>query len=442
MEKLTNMKIWHDLPALIVEEDGDKKLVVFSNLNGEFVACKINYNDKDDETYRELKKEGFFDCLKNTTQYNSDELTLVLSLTEKCNCRCRYCFLDANVCGKVMTEELLKNSIDKAIELAKGRTINLSAFGGEPGTEAELLEKMVNYSKSIKNQKFKYSITTNGIFGKKVLDLLIDNDFSVSFSMDGIPDVQNYQRPLASGKDSYVIVETSLKKLTEKNINLKVRCTVTKFSVNKMVETVEWLSNLGVKKIHFEPVTPGGRGANNYDLLQPPTAKDFSENLIKAIKYGSKKGIDIICFPYMNMMVAPIIFCDGNINNRLVVSPEGVLSTCVEVQKKEHELFSYLGLGEYDFYNHKFVIDYNERRGAKRGCQVLKNSKKACSICPLKFFCGGGCPTRNYRGTGNSEKVDEYRCDIIRLVMPFVLNEFYKSTFMEGGVYSEKNKDC
>ena len=94
------------------------------------------------------------------------------------------------------------------------------------------------------------------------------------------------------------------------------------------------------------------------------------------------------------------------------------------------------------FYKHKFVIDYNERRGAKRGCKVLKNSKKACSICPLKFFCGGGCPTRNYRGTGNSEKVDEYRCDIIRLVMPFVLNEFYKSTFMEGGVYSEKNKDC
>lgn len=442
MEKLTNMNIWHDLPSLIIEENGNKKMVVFSNLNGEFVACKIDYCERNnDELYKELKQEGFFNCLNNTTEYKSDELTLVLSLTEKCNCRCRYCFLDANVRGKVMTKELLKDSISKAVELAGGRTINLSAFGGEPGTEANLLEEMVNYSKTFKNQKFKYSITTNGIFGQKVLDLIVNNNFSVSFSMDGVPDVQNFQRPLANGIGSYKVVEESLKKLIKNNINLKVRCTVTKFSVNKMVDTVDWLSKIGVKKVHFEPVTPGGRGSNDNKLLQPPSAKDFSENLISAIKYGAKIGMDIICFPYMNMMFAPIIFCDGNINNRLVVSPEGILSTCVEVQKKEHELFSYLGLGKYDFDKRKFIIDYNERRGTKRGCEALKESKRACKVCPLKFFCGGGCPTRNYRGTGNSEKVDDYRCDIIRLVMPYILNKFYKSTFMEGGDYIEENKN-
>lgn len=439
MEKLTNMIIWHELPALIVEEENKKKLVIFSNVSGEFVACKIDFNDRqNEEIYNELIDEGFFDCINKNSNYKSDELTLVLSLTEKCNCRCKYCFLDANICGKVMTEGLLKDSINKAVELSGGRTINLSAFGGEPGTEADLLEKMVKYSKTIKNQKFKYSITTNGIFNDRVLNLLIENKFNVSFSMDGIPIVQNYQRPLPNGKNSYDIVECSLKKLIENDINLKVRCTVTKFSVNKMTETVKWLSKIGVKKIHFEPVTPGGRGCNDNDLLQPPSARDFAKNLIESIKIGSNIGVDVICFPYMNMMIAPVIFCDGNINNRLVVSPEGVLSTCVEVQKKEHELFSYLGLGKYDFENKEFNIEYNQRRGAKRGCEALKESKRACKKCPLKFFCGGGCPTRNYRGTGNSEKVDEYRCDIIRLVMPYVLTKFYKSTFLKGGESYDK----
>ena len=440
MEKLNNMIMWNELPALIIEENNEKNLVIFSNVNEEFVACKIDFKDRaDKEIYNELVEQGFFDCITKTSNYKSDELTLVLSLTEKCNCRCRYCFLDANICGKVMTKELLRDSIDKAVELANGRVINLSAFGGEPGTEANLLLEMVEYSKKIKKQKFKYSITTNGIFNKKVLNLLIDNNFNVSFSMDGIPEVQNYQRPLANGKDSYNVVESSLKKLTDNNINLKVRCTVTKFSVDKMVETVKWLSKIGVKKVHFEPVTPGGRGCNDNDLLQPPSAKDFSKNLIDAIKTGSEVGVDVICFPYMNMMIAPIIFCDGNINNRLVVSPEGVLSTCVEVQKREHELFSYLGLGKYDFENRSFDIEYSERRGAKRGCEALKETKRACKKCPLKFFCGGGCPTRNYRGTGNSEKVDEYRCDIIRLVMPYVLTEFYKSTFLKGGDNGEES---
>lgn len=438
MEKLSNMILWHELPALIIEENMQKKLIIFSNVNEEFVACKINFNDRSNEKiYNELVKEGFFNCITNTSNYESDELTLVLSLTEKCNCRCRYCFLDANIRGKVMSKELLRDSIDKAVELANGRTINLSAFGGEPGTETDLLIEMVEYSKTIKNQKFKYSITTNGIFNKRVLDLLIDNEFNVSFSMDGIPIVQNYQRPLANGKNSYNVVESSLKKLVENDINLKVRCTVTKFSVDKMGETVEWLSKIGVKKVHFEPVTPGGRGCNDNDLLQPPSAKNFAKNLINAIKIGSDVGVDVICFPYMNMMIAPIIFCDGNINNRLVVSPEGVLSTCVEVQKREHELFSYLGLGIYNFENRTFDIKYSERRGTKRGCEALKESKRACQQCPLKFFCGGGCPTRNYRGTGNSEKVDEYRCDIIRLIMPYILTEFYKSTFLKGGDINE-----
>lgn len=440
MQKLNNMIIWHELPALIIKENNEKKLVIFSNVNEEFVACKIDYKDKlNDHIYKELVKEGFFDCLNNTSNYKSDELTLVLSLTEKCNCRCKYCFLDANINGKVMTKELLRDSIDKAVEIANGRTINLSAFGGEPGTETELLIEMIEYSQKIKNQKFKYSITTNGIFNEKVLNLLIDNNFSVSFSMDGIPKVQNYQRPLANGKNSYNTVETSLKKLAKNNVNLKVRCTVTKFSVEKMSETVKWLSKLNIKKVHFEPVTLGGRGCNDNELLQPPSAKEFASNLIEAIKVGAIEGVDVIRFPYMNMMIAPVIFCDGNINNRLVVSPEGILSTCVEVQKKEHELFSYLGLGKYNFENRTFDIKYNERRGTKRGCEALKETKRACKLCPLKFFCGGGCPTRNYRGTGNSEKVDEYRCDIIRLVMPYVLNEFYKSTFLKGGETDEKN---
>lgn len=434
MEKIKDMLIWHDLPALIIDENESKKIIVFSNVNDQLAACEIDFNNRSDkDIYEILLNKGFFDCIHKVSNYKSNELTLVLSLTERCNCRCRYCFLDANIIGKVMTIELLRDSIDKAVELANGRTINLSAFGGEPGTEEKLLIEMVNYSKKIKNQKFKYSITTNGIFNENVLRLLMNNKFNISFSMDGIPDVQNFQRPLANGGNSYEVVEKNLMVLANNKIDLKVRCTVTEFSVSKMTKTVEWLSKLGIKKIHFEPVTPGGRGCNENALLQPPTAKSFSENLVKSIKLGSKLGVDIICFPYMNMMIAPIIFCDGNINNRLVVSPEGILSTCVEVQKKEHELFSYLGLGEYNFNDRKFNINYNERRGAKRGCEALRESKKVCKVCPLKFFCGGGCPTRNYRGTGNSEKVDEYRCDIIRLVMPYVLKEFYKSTFLKGG---------
>lgn len=430
MVPINNMILWNGLPALIVEEENSKKIIVFSNVKGNFVLCELPYSAKDEaEIYEEINEQGFFDCLNHNGEYLADELTVILSLSEKCNCRCRYCFLDAEIQGETMTEELLHSAIDKACEIADGRDINFSAFGGEPTTESTMIEEMVRYSKEkYPEVKLRYSITTNGIFNEKICDLLIENDFSISLSMDGVPEVQNFQRPLANNKESYKYVEKNIKKLASSGCKMKIRCTVTNFSVGRIADTVKWLHDLGVKRVHFEPVTPGGRGCNNDNELQPPSAEEFVNHLIEAIEVGGKYGMDIICFPYMNMMIAPIVFCDGRADNRIVVSPRGVISSCVEVQSKDHELYPYLGIGEYNFEKKLLEFTYDKRRNGIRGCNALVETKKVCKNCPLKFFCGGGCPTRNYRGAGSTDVVDQYRCDIIRLVMPYILNKFYKKT--------------
>lgn len=429
MVDLQNMIVWNGLPAIVVGKDEGKKIVAFSNVSGEFVLCEIPYNEKDDlEIYNEMSEQGFFDCLTSDDSYVADELTVILSLTEKCNCRCKYCFLDAEAQGEVMDKELLKTGIAKACEIANGRIINFSAFGGEPGTEKALIAEMVNCAKTqYDNDKLKFSITTNGLFADEVCDLLIDNNFSISLSMDGIPKVQNYHRPLPNGKESYTLVEKNIKKLAKSGCKMKIRCTVTDYSVEHMVDAVMWLHDLGVKRIHFEPVTVGGRACDNIGL-QPPEAKAFVDNLIKSIEVGAEYGMDIICFPYMNMMIAPIVFCDGRAENRIVISPRGVVSSCVEVQTKEHELYPYLGLGEYNARTSSIEFEFDERRQGLRGCHALVETKPVCKKCPLKFFCGGGCPTRNYRGSGSTDVVDQYRCDIIRLVMPYILEKFYKES--------------
>lgn len=124
--------------------------------------------------------------------------------------------------------------------------------------------------------------------------------------MDGLPEVQNFQRPLPNGTPSYPLIEDNLKKLAQSKCSLKVRCTVTQYSVNKMSETVKFLYGLGVKRIHFEPVTAEKRGINNDSSLQAPSSKDFVENLKKAIEIGAQLSMDIICFSYMNMMIASV----------------------------------------------------------------------------------------------------------------------------------------
>ncbi len=435
MQNFISTTLWHGLPAIEVLEEEKKFLIVFTNINGEFTACKLGLEESDSkELYEYALKNGVFDCLKNIKQNLSDELTVVLSLTERCNCRCRYCFLDALNIGKVMSGELLRKGIDLSCSLAKGREITLAAFGGEPTTEFSLLKEMISYSKKISENSenvFKYAITTNGVLSKEALDFLIENNFKISLSMDGIPEVQDYHRPTHGGVATSVAVEKTIRGLVGKGLDIKIRSTVTEYSLRYMEESVRYLAGLGINKIHFEPVTPGGRGQTGDSKLQPPSANDFADKLKSCIELGAELGVDIICFPYMNMLVAPIIFCDGNVNNRLVISPSGVMSTCVEVQNKDHELFDALGVGEYCPDSKTFEFGYDSRREAKRGCHTSVERER-CKECALQFFCGGGCPTRNYRGTGCSTEVDNYRCEIIKRIMPYVLYRFYQSTFLNN----------
>lgn len=409
---------------------------MFTNLEGLLKLIPCQKQDLFSKVFlKDAQDHGFFLCLdKKNKQKRNNTLTLVLSLTERCNCRCRYCFLDAQKQGLDMTEEIAFASIDKAIELAKGKELNLAFFGGEPTVSFDLLKKCVKYVETHKQidtlSGHRYTITTNGIISDTIADFLIDHNFKVSLSMDGIGEVQTYQRPLANGEDSYPIVTKTIQKLT-KNLNVKIRATVTEFSVNKMSDSVEFLSKLGVKRIHFGPVTPGGRGATNNPKLQPPKANVFIKNLRKAIKMGKKLNVDVICFPYMNAMYSPMTYCDGNINNRLVITPQGIVSSCVEIQNKLHPLFKAFYLGEYEENKKEISLKREHRKSCTGGCETLRKKQVNCKNCPLFFFCGGGCPTRNYRGSGSTEHIDTYRCTITKGIMPYILKSFYQEIVKE-----------
>lgn len=417
---------WNGLPCLISDISGEKKAVVFTNIKGDLVACEIPYEQiYDTATIDEMQANGGFDCLGKTMPVQ-EEFTLVISLTEKCNAGCKYCFLDAQTNGNIIDEKVMKDAIMFVHEKFEDRILNIAAFGGEPSTEPELVYEMVRYAREIhNNDKLHFSITTNGYFEDAFCDFLIDNQFRISLSMDGIPQVQEIQRPAAVSMSQ---LEKNIKKIAESECEFKIRCTVTEYSVNYMLDTVKYLNELGVKRIHFEPVTPGGRAVVPSEFTRQPREDVFVNNLIQCIEYGADKGVDIICFPYMNMLMAPAVFCDGNINNRLVVGATGVLSTCVEVQNKQHMLFSSLGIGYYDYDTEQFVLEYETRRPMCRGCsELVKNAE--CTECAFKFFCAGGCPTRNYRGSESTEIISNYRCNIMKLVMPYVLEKYYAATY-------------
>ena len=416
---------WHGLPCIHVSGQGKDVAAIFTNISNELVICEVPWVDINSaETYEQMLNVQGFNCLGRTAPVQ-DEFTLVLCLTERCNASCAYCFLDAQTSGLTMSEELLIKSIDFVRSRFSGRKVNIAAFGGEPTVAPQLLKLMVSYGKEKLADWCRFSITTNGYFSDNICDFLIENNFQISLSMDGVRVVQEKQRPCGVSIEQ---LERNILRLVKSKCELKIRCTVTQYSVNYMLDTVKYLSTLGVKRIHFEPVTPGGRAIVSGPLTLQPTVEKFCESLFAYIEYGAQHNIDVICFPYMNMQHAPVVFCDGNINNRLVVGASGILSTCVEVQNRKHPLFEALGIGYFDQKLKKFILEFERRRPFCRGCSELVRNNE-CKSCAFNFFCAGGCPTRNYRGSENTEIISNYRCAIMKKVMPYILEKYYKNTY-------------
>ena len=207
---------WHNLPALVV----DDQIALFSNVEGKLKVIELEKSELNDENiYQYAMKNKLFDCLTNSVAETGDEITLVITLTRGCNSLCRYCFLSANTHGKTMTEEMVYSAIDKAFSLSEGKKLVISFLGGEPTYQSELLKSAVIYAEqhSLRSavKELRFVITTNGVFSEQLADFFIGHHFKISISADGIPEVQNFHRPLSNGAESSCIVEQNIAKLAK-----------------------------------------------------------------------------------------------------------------------------------------------------------------------------------------------------------------------------------
>jgi uncharacterized protein len=421
MEGIT--KLYHGVPAVLI----DGQWIILSAGFNEIATMPEEEIDNQ-EFFRELEKDGFFDYA--TMLANTFQLTLIT--TSDCNLRCRYCFANSGDSANIMPENVAFASIDHALSVSAGRRLSVAFFGGEPSLTAKLIKRVVEYARRRVQQApdvrgVEFSITTNGVMSSSFLDFLIANDFQITLSSDGPAEIQDFQRPRKTGGPSSGSVEKTIKGLVKRGKKFKVRVTVTDFSVSKMVDVVEWIYRLGGKAIHFEPVTISGRATKGHGL-EKPSVGSFVNNLQRAIMRGNELGVGIVNSSFMNISTPPPEFCEGKANNRISVSYTGDVTTCVEVQEKCHPASSSFIIGRYDQKMKRIVLEREQR---VRLCSGTKMTE--CVECFASKSCGGGCPIRNFHVTGTTTEVDPYRCEMIKQMLPFLMTLLLQSS-IKGAV--------
>ena len=357
------------------------------------------------------------------THINSYKPTSVTLLpTSDCNLGCIYCYASSGENKIEMSSEVASKSIDyiikNALELNQ-KTVGVSFHGGgEPFMNFNLMKYAVSYAKDqtkTQNLRPHFSVVSNGVLNSEQLEWIVENNVNLNISLDGPEDVQNIQRPLRGGGQSYNHVMKSIKFLDAHKHPYAIRSTITDHNVNKLVEMVQFFKEkINLSEVHFEPVFECGRCEKTQ--TREPDSELFLEKFIEAKEYGKKIDVNV---RYSGGRFNKTVdhFC-GAAGSNFFVTMNGDVTTCLEVSGRNDPRKNIFFVGKFEDSN--FKVEEDKVKYLKsRTVQNLPN----CTDCYSKYSCAGDCLAKVTSGASLFDTSKNTRCEINRGVLLYEINE-------------------
>ena len=302
--------------------------------------------------------------------------------------------------------------------------------GGEVTNATALMKKCVSY---IRKQARSYGITAridaglNGVMDEPMVDWVARNLDGATLSLDGLPEVQNFQRPLSNGRGSYDVVSAALRRMDTRNFKYGIRVTVTHESLEKLVESVEFIStNFGAKSIQIEPVFMAGRALSNE--LAPVDPQKFVQKYKEALPLARTYGKELK-YSGARFYTITNTFCKAA-GNSFAVTPDGMLTSCYEVANVDDPRGSLFFFGRLDQESGQFVFD---KEKIQRLRSLTVENKPYCKSCFCKWHCAGDCPAKQALLGDAWDPSTSPRCHINR--------ELTKEQIKECLLHDTKNRE-
>jgi len=353
-----------------------------------------------------------------------------------CNLNCIYCYSHGGENpGELMDVMVAKSSIDFILKNAKAKKIKGVHLGyhggGEPlnGKNMNWLDEITHYArdKAKENElSINISSATNGFLSLKNLEWIVNNLDSVNISLDGTEDIQNKQRPNKLGGPSYKSVIRAINYFEEKKFNYGIRSTITEESVNRMDEILRhFIEITSLKRFHFESLFECGRCETTG--LKSPSPEDFIRNFIKSKEIAEENGIKLYNSG-SDLEKIGFKFCGASGSN-FFVTPDGNVTTCLEVSRPEDDMNDVFIIGKFDNEKNEFIFN-QERLDALRKRTIQNIS--GCGDCFAKYNCSGDCPAKSYAVSRSLyDSSNNIRCDVNRALL---LHEIKQKLKNNGGL--------
>ena len=325
--------------------------------------------------------------------------------TFACNLRCRYCYSEAAPMKKNLSFSDAAIGVDYIVRNAIKRgskSISITFHGGgEPTVNIELINQIISYclTKAKENElKASFSGSTNATNYNSDVKFFLSHCSSIQFSFDGTRVIQDLHRPFANERSSFQTVVDNIRQIHNDfpKLPFSIRSTVSQKSIKEMQDSVKLFADLGADTIVFEPLLEVGRALANTGTISAPNIIDFSDEFIKCKKIGVSLNVKVKSSG--DALYRNGTFCGASREN-CVLTPDGKISTCVEVSDDSDALSDFFIIGNIN--EGKVLIDENK---VKRIQGMGKKTHPECEYCIAERSCRGNCLTRTLRSNNTPEQ--------------------------------------
>lgn len=360
------------------------------------IEANYIFNDEYEETVAIQKT--LETCKKRHEIRNQNNHDVVFVITYQCNFACSYCYeADAsNLCKNVLTHDM----VDRIYHLHQNHLNRITFYGGEPFLLKN--KEIVKYIIS-KEPKAIYSATTNGYYLEEYFDLLQPLKFkTIMVTLDGPQEIHDRNRILKNGKGTFEKVMRGIKLYLEHSLPIKIRMNISNENLTSCLELrAEFIKNFSRQynsNLLFFELQP---------VFQLPVEE--KKNIEKRIYYAETQGghATPINSNYNTMVMStshPLSFFVNNNERKFLPKYThcDAESSCRFYDADGNVYSCILALGNPLAAVGTYYPDvtYKSHSMLDRNIETIEE----CSICKLRFFCGGGCANAVIDSTGNTHK--------------------------------------
>jgi len=343
--------------------------------------------------------------------------TLILKVVGFCDLACRYCYdFRAETYSLRMSDETAKRAIQQALGCA-GPQLRILFHGGEPLLAFEQIRQLVPFAKAEaakSDRRATFAVQTNGLhFSAEVVEFLLAENFTIGISIDGPREVNDQERVDHRGRGRLAEIEETLRRYPGLTAVAGVLTTITNRNASRLLETADYVAQLGIGRWDTTLFQPLGRAAGRSTDFVPPTSELIESYLalFDAVEAGrfERTAIGPVLRYVRNVLSderRSMCLCDGCGAGAelVVVNVDGTIQACDSIGDAS------LNLGKIDSMTVDRALDVPVAQRIRGRCTDVLSP---CQRCDWRHFCGGTCLARSGLDT-----VDHQECEIALAIFP------------------------